>query len=182
MAAARIARPIAWPPISRIASGKLDEASATWIGCGDGRDTGDGLGEGRTCGKPDARLLLAGFGSPGTEALGSAPGGSVDPGGKVPGGSEAPSPAVPVGVGVGEEDEVFDLTCTDSDTDAAWAARGDVALTRSLTVEPAELRGMETFACSSSRCPELSCTEQVACPVVGQTVNTGESWLGLPES
>lgn len=131
---------MAWPPISRIASGRLDEACATWMACGDGLETGEGLGEGSTCGKP--RSVLAGFGRPGTEAIGTQPGGNVDPGGSVPGGSEAPSPTVLVGVGVGEDDEVFDLTCIDSDTDAAWAARGDVALTRSLTVEPAAFRGI----------------------------------------
>ena len=97
-------------------------------------------------------MLLAGFGSPGTEAVGTTPFGGVVPGGSVPGGSEAPSPAVLVDVGVGVEDaELLDLTCTVFDTDAAWAAFGDVALTKSLTVEPAALRGMETFACSSSR-------------------------------
>jgi hypothetical protein len=181
MAAARIASPMAWPPISRIASGKLAEASATWMAFGDACDAGEGLGEGSTCGKPEATLVLAGFGSPGTPGAGTQPGGNVDPGGSVPGGSEAPSPAVPVGVGVGE-DEVFDLTRTDSDTDAAWAARGDVALARSLTVEPAAFCGMEIFARSSSRWPEPRCTVQVACPVVGQTVKTGESRLGLPES
>ena len=152
MAAARIASPIAWPPIRRIASGSPADASANWIWCDDGRVAGAGLGEGSTWGKPDARLLLAGFGSPGTEAVGTVPFDGVVPGGSVPGGSDAPSPAVPVGVGVGVEDaEAFDLTCTVSDTDAAWAARGEVALARSLTVEPAALRGMEIFACSSSR-------------------------------
>lgn len=135
-----------------------------------------------------------GVGSPGTEGPGEA-GGSVEPGvsspggvpgGSAPGGSVAPSPAVPVGVGVGVgvgEDELFELTFTFSVTvAAAWGARGEVALTRSLTVEPAALRGMGSLARSSSVAPLPSFTEQVARPVVGQTVNTGESRLGLLES
>ena len=91
-AAARIARPMTWPPISRTVSGRPAEISVVltrrWcLTCALAA-----LGEGDTVGNADPRLP-AGFVTPGKVVL--LPG-------KPTGGSVPPLPAFGVGVGVGD--------------------------------------------------------------------------------
>jgi hypothetical protein len=134
-AAARTARPIIWPPTRRVSSGNDADTSATRIGTG----AADGDGDGETCGK--ARLgSSTGLGSRGSPADDSTPGG------RLPLGSNTPTPAgetVPAGVADGDGSA---LTRTLSDADAEAAACGEVPVALRVRWVPPAFRGTATAA------------------------------------
>lgn len=169
-AAARITRPISWPPIRRAASGKLADTSVTCTLPPD------------LCGSvpgADAEGEIVGNTDPGFGSVGTGPGGNP---GTPPPGTGGSGTFVPTGgVGTGVEPG----TVTENPADAvavpgatAWA---ELAWTvRPTTVPFLALAGTTTCTCSSARCPPLRPpTWQRALPEGWHTVNVAGKLAGL---
>jgi hypothetical protein len=169
-AAARIARPRSWPPISRMSSGSPTDRSFARTAYGPGGADGEACDEGLTFGNAVPGSPVGG--SVGNVPWGSTPGGSVVPGGRSPPGSAA---------GAGAE-LAFGLAVTlmVADPDVVDAACGEVAVTSRWARVPAVPFGTASRACNSTAWLALSpATEHVAVPVLAQTTNLAESLLGV---
>src|SRR5215468_3618187 len=130
-AAASTARPMTWPLTRRVSSGNDADTSATRMGtCA---ADGDAVGDGETTG--NARLgSSTGLGSRGRPAR------ENTPGGRLPVGGDAPTPA---GVAEGAG---FALTRTLAEEAAEAAASGEVPVALRVMWVPTAFRGTATSA------------------------------------
>jgi hypothetical protein len=158
-----------WPPTRRVSSGNDVDTSATRRGTWAG--DGDGVGEGVTRGK--ARLgSLTGFGSAGSPAAESSPGG------RLAGGGNRPVPTgvfVPLGVAEGEGSA---LTRTLADPEAEAFACGEVPVAVRVMLVPAAFFGVATAARNWTGW-EVRPTEQTFPPGDEQTVKLGAGLAGF---
>jgi hypothetical protein len=157
-----------WPLTRRVSSGNEADTSATRIGtCA---VDGDAEGDGEITG--NARLgSSTGLGSRGN------PPREDTPGGRLPAGSDAPTPAEVVPAGV-VDGAAFAVTRTLAEEDAEAAACGEVPVALRVMWVPAAFRGTATAARS---CVGLDVRpmEHVFRPGAAQTVKLGAGVAGL---